>query len=546
MCQSEANHGQLHCHACSSSTLPTSLFYRVYGIFYSFLTSPEVSVSTKFVEDQENLFPKNEPDADQEFYDSDSTGTLSRFRRKFLTVVKDMDGSTASVDRDYSPYIDAPLSTNPDAVFYTQYIEPALLETLEPLDFNFFFTLTVLHVPTLDNEVLVAPLIVLLTSDEEKFDVVRETVEQLWAQNDFDKYLVSISFGHDAASAADQVPFPYDLTTSYHEHWNCGISIGWNSKTATSGAILQNSESGNYYSLTCAHLFEPHQNECVGFKVTQPSFEHFMAFYRSSELYMHHCRRQFQRETDQQSRETFELRYQAAQTFLLNLDEIKQDTSEEYQTENEVASVVQASHNVIDYEGRRCLLDYALLRLDSRLPRSTDRIIDSRPSKGYLAEFAWENDAITVGPLRYDIRVKKRGCATGVTFGIIAGVYGVYKSQPQRARREFWALPEALSTSLYEFGNRGDSGALVWTVDGEAIGIIIAGWTVAFDKPSLHAAILPNRYWDTKNIPFFRDEEDNIDFTGLLTHVVSRPICLIESLEMVLQDLGGEFNLWAP
>ena len=69
---------------------------------------------------------------------------------------------------------------------------------------------------------------------------------------------------------------------------------------------------------------------------------------------------------------------------------------------------------------------------------------------------------------------------------------------------------------------------------------------MVFDKPRLHAAILPNRYWNTKNIPFFRDEEDNIDFTGLLTHVVSRPICLIKSLEMVLQDLGGEFNLWAP
>ena len=176
---------------------------------------------------------------------------------------------------------------------------------------------------------------------------------------------------------------------------------------------------------------------------------------------MRHCRRQFQRETDQKSRKTFELRHQAAQTFLLNLDEIKQDTSEEYQTENEVASVVQASHNVIDYGGRRYLLDYALLRLDSRFPHSTDRIMDSWPSKGYLAEFAWENDATSVGPLRYDIRVKKRGCATGVTFGIIAGVYGVYKSQPQQARREFWALPEALSTSMYEFGDRGDSGALV-------------------------------------------------------------------------------------
>jgi len=456
----------------------------------------------------------------------------------------DSDGSNTSVDRDYSPYIEAPLSTNPDAIFYTEHIEPALLEALEPLDINFFFTLTMLHVPTLDDEVLFAPLLVLLTSNEEKFDIVTETVQQLWTQNQFDKYLVSIAFGYDAASVADQVPFAYDLTRSYHEHWNCGISIGWNFKTATSGAILRNSTSGNYYSLTCAHLFEPQANECIGCKVTQPSFGHFTAFYNSSERYLKRCRQKLQLATGQQAHQTWEVKLEEARTLVAGLDEIKQDTWQQYQAENEVARVVKASHNVIDHEGRRCLLDYALLRLDSRFPSSSNGIMDLPPSDGYLAELDWENDAKTVGPLRYDIRVKKRGCTTGVTFGIIAGVYGVYKSQPQRARREFWALPEALSTTLYAFGDRGDSGALVWTVDGEAVGIVIAGWTVAFDKPKLQAAILPNGYWDTKNIPFFRDEEDNIDFTGLLTHVVSRPICLIESLEMVLEDIGGGFDLW--
>ena len=114
----------------------------------------------------------------------------------------DSDGSNTSVDRDYSPYIEAPLSTNPDAIFYTEHIEPALLEALEPLDINFF---SILHVLALDDEVLVAPLIVLLTSNEERFDVVTEAVKQTWAQNDFDKYLASILFGYDAASVGDQV-----------------------------------------------------------------------------------------------------------------------------------------------------------------------------------------------------------------------------------------------------------------------------------------------------------------------------------------------------
>ena len=92
-----------------------------------------------------------------------------------------LDGSSNSVDRDYSLYINALLPTNPDTIFYAECIEPTLLKTLEYLDLNFFFTLTILYVLTLDDQVLVAPLIVLLASNEEKFDVVRETIKQLWA-----------------------------------------------------------------------------------------------------------------------------------------------------------------------------------------------------------------------------------------------------------------------------------------------------------------------------------------------------------------------------
>jgi hypothetical protein len=509
----------------------------------SFLTPPEVFISTKFVEDQENLFPRENLDADQEFYDSVSSG-MSDFStlKKILTVVKDMDESSDSIEKDYTPYIDAPLSTYPDAIFYTTHIEPALLATLEPLDLDFFFTLTILHVPTLDDDSLVSPLIVLFTTNEESLNVIRGKVEELWTQRDFDRYLVSMSLGHNATSAADKVPFAYDLTGAYHENWKCGVSIGWSTKMATSGAILKNGD-GEYYAITCAHLFNPQENNCVGFKVTQPSFEDFKAFYKASVRHRRNCEKEWKLATDHESRKVWEVKFRDAETIVRNLDAIKHDTREQYQTENESARVVQSSYKVVDFEGRRCLLDYALLRLESRFPSSIDRIEDLLP-RGYLGELDWENDPSTVGRLRYDIRVKKRGRATGATYGIIAGVYGVYKSRRELARREFWALPEALSTSLYEFAEHGDSGSLVWTNDGEAVGIVISGWTVAFDRPQLHAAILRNGYWDTKNIPFFRDEEGNIDFTGLLTHVVSRPLCLIESLEMVLEDMGDGYELW--
>ena len=79
----------------------------------------------------------------------------------------DADASSDSVDKDYTSYIAAPLSTYPDTIFYTTHIEPALLATLEHLDLEFFFTLIVLHIPTLDDDLLVSPLIMLFTTNEE-------------------------------------------------------------------------------------------------------------------------------------------------------------------------------------------------------------------------------------------------------------------------------------------------------------------------------------------------------------------------------------------
>lgn len=132
-------------------------------------------------------------------------------------------------------------------------------------------------------------------------------------------------------------------------------------------------------------------------------------------------------------------------------------------------------------------------------------------------------------------------------YGIIAGVHGVLKAGGAKiTRKEFWALPEALSTSLYHFGDHGDSRSLVWTKEGEAVGIIIAGWTAMFDKSSVRAVILPNGYFDTKNILFFRDEEGNMDFTKLMSFDVYRQLCLVQCLEMVLNDMGGDYQLWVP
>lgn len=91
---------------------------------------------------------------------------------------------------------------------------------------------------------------------------------------------------------------------------------------------------------------------------------------------------------------------------------------------------------MIDYNSRRCLRDYALLNLIDRLPEAHVEG-DKLPEKGYLKEVIWENDASSITELQWDIRVKKRGRSTGVTYGIIAGVHRVMKSSEGGSRREF-------------------------------------------------------------------------------------------------------------
>ena len=171
----------------------------------------------------------------------------------------------ASDDKDYTPFISAPSSSNEYAMFYREHVEPKLISTLDSLNIDFFFTLTLLNVHT-DSELLVSPLIIIYTTSE-GIAVVKASLDQIWNANDFSEFLVCITQGTYVNPADETVPFALNMYTSPHEDWKCGISIGFYDKTATSGAILENSRE-EYAALTCAHLFDPRETNCVGLRVT--------------------------------------------------------------------------------------------------------------------------------------------------------------------------------------------------------------------------------------------------------------------------------------
>jgi hypothetical protein len=164
--------------------------------------------------------------------------------------------------------------------------------------------------------------------------------------------------------------------------------------------------------------------------------------------------------------------------------------------------------------------------------------------QGQLSTLDWENNPIGHQDLSRDLYVKKRGRSTGVTYGIIAGVHTVMcAGEDESIQREMWALPEALSTTMYSFGEAGDSGAVAIIPEGMAVGMVIEGWTVAFD--GLKGLIRPTGMWDMEGIPSYRNDDGTANFPSLLSHVITRPIVLIESMPMVFADIAKpELKIW--
>ena len=65
-----------------------------------------------------------------------------------------------------------------------------------------------------------------------------------------------------------------------------------------------------------------------------------------------------------------------------------------------------------------------------------------------------------------------------------------------------------------------------------------------FDRSALMAVVTPRGAWDVERIPSYRrDDDGSIDMTGLVTRAVTRPISLVQSLNMILKDSEEELVL---
>ena len=112
---------------------------------------------------------------------------------------------------------------------------------------------------------------------------------------------------------------------------------------------------------------------------------------------------------------------------------------------------------------------------------------------------------------------------------------------------EFWVLQDAWATLLFAFAERGDSGSVVTTIDGDAVGIVLGGWTSINQNISMVVKKSGHLEWDLPQIPHLREEDCTLDLTGKLTFGVTRPLAIVMDLQMIIASFRIEgLELWVP
>jgi hypothetical protein len=137
--------------------------------------------------------------------------------------------------------------------------------------------------------------------------------------------------------------------------------------------------------------------------------------------------------------------------------------------------VTRGEYGNIDYEGRHCQLDYALFIIQSKLLDPGSYFMDGPLRDGLPATLNWPNNPTAIGKLCFDQFVEKCGQATGVTYGVVAGVAFCGSDGEGNLLREFYVLPEK-SCHSYHFSQRGDYGSFVVIDAGVAVGMVLGGY----------------------------------------------------------------------
>ena len=113
-------------------------------------------------------------------------------------------------------------------------------------------------------------------------------------------------------------------------------------------------------------------------------------------------------------------------------DSIPHETIKDYAIASGVGKVVKSFCGTTTNMGRRCTSDYAIVKLERCLPEENDNFPgDDVLTSGCLFSLTWDDNPTTITELQYDVYVKKRCRTSGITHGLVTGVYGTFQGSRQ-------------------------------------------------------------------------------------------------------------------
>jgi hypothetical protein len=115
---------------------------------------------------------------------------------------------------------------------------------------------------------------------------------------------------------------------------------------------------------------------------------------------------------------------------------------------------------------------------------------------------------------------------------------------PENFERKFGFYKNAWGPVLYAFAERGDSGSLVTTINRDAVGIVLGGWTSINQNINMVVRKSGHLERDLLQIPHLRKEDCILDLTRNLTFGVTRPLTIVMNLQMIIASMVWSHGCW--
>ena len=164
------------------------------------------------------------------------------------------------------------------------------------------------------------------------------------------------------------------------------------------------------------------------------------------------------------------------------------------------------------------------------------------PEGGFLGTLDWDSCS-EIGELAHDLYVRKNGAQSGMTFGVVAGCPAGVKmfDKPFDDALEEYVIVKEENWEVCQFAEPGDSGSLVITQDGKAVGTIVG----AYEITSVILVVDEQGVINLKYLREFRQDDGSVHIEDCFTRrLFDRGIVVAQSLSMIISRAGlDEYEL---